>query len=60
MYPHGGSSLFIPLGSSVWRLSIRNASRALRMESRDVRWDKLYVVRCVVIAGEMFRNSCLS
>ena len=29
--------LFIPLGSSVWPLPIRNASWALRMESRDVR-----------------------
>ena len=51
--------------SSVWPLSIRNAYRALHMESRDVRMSsnvhgKFYVVRCVVTAGEMLRNSCLS
>ena len=34
---YNSSLLFIPLGSSVKPLSIRNASQALRMESQDVR-----------------------
>ena len=33
---YNSSLFFIALGSSVWHLSIINASRALRMESRDV------------------------
>ena len=45
---YSSSLLFIPLGSSVWSMC-----------GWVVPWYKFNVVKCVVITGEMFRNSCL-